>query len=284
MNDKESACFSKPINLVSRTDKMMDETLDIRFLSYNIQHGVGIDGKLDLSRIEEVIRQSTSDIVALQEVDNHFGTRSNYENQAELLAKSLGYHYVFGASIDLEPASGQLNKQQYGTAILSRYPIYAAHILPLSSDAEEQRTMLHAIINLNGAELNVYNVHLGLDSISRMIQAGEITDYMKKQTGPYVLLGDSNAPPEEKEMLLLVEQGNLIDPFRNLNNSATYPAWDPEKRIDYILLSPSFYLLDQAVIQSDASDHLPITSGVSLKINELSEKAEQTYKEILPAF
>ena len=41
----------------------------LRVLSYNIHHGEGLDGRIDLERIASVIRASEADLVALQEVD-----------------------------------------------------------------------------------------------------------------------------------------------------------------------------------------------------------------------
>ena len=41
----------------------------LRVLTYNIHHGEGTDGKLDLDRIARVIKAAEPDIVALQEVD-----------------------------------------------------------------------------------------------------------------------------------------------------------------------------------------------------------------------
>ena len=41
----------------------------LNVMSYNIHVGIGMDKKLDLARIAEVIRRSRADIVGLQEVD-----------------------------------------------------------------------------------------------------------------------------------------------------------------------------------------------------------------------
>jgi endonuclease/exonuclease/phosphatase family metal-dependent hydrolase len=41
----------------------------ITVLSYNIHHGEGMDGKIDLERIAKVITSVSPDFVALQEVD-----------------------------------------------------------------------------------------------------------------------------------------------------------------------------------------------------------------------
>ena len=40
-------------------------------LSYNIHHGEGTDGKLDLARIAAVIKAAKPDLVVLQEVDRN---------------------------------------------------------------------------------------------------------------------------------------------------------------------------------------------------------------------
>ena len=47
-----------------------DETI-LRVLSYNIHHAAGTDGKLDLTRIANVINSVKPDVVSLQEVDQN---------------------------------------------------------------------------------------------------------------------------------------------------------------------------------------------------------------------
>ena len=43
---------------------------ELRVLTYNIQHGAGADGIVDLERQAEVIQRLKPDLVALQEVDD----------------------------------------------------------------------------------------------------------------------------------------------------------------------------------------------------------------------
>jgi len=47
----------------------MSNSKTIRIMTYNIHHGAGIDGKVDIDRIAKVIARENADIVALQEVD-----------------------------------------------------------------------------------------------------------------------------------------------------------------------------------------------------------------------
>ncbi len=46
-------------------------TGSLELMSYNIRHGVGMDGVLDLERIAEVINRERPDLVALQEIDRN---------------------------------------------------------------------------------------------------------------------------------------------------------------------------------------------------------------------
>src|SRR5687768_38666 len=47
-------------------------------MTFNIHHGVGLDGRLDLARVAAVIRASGAEVIALQEVDRHYGERSAF--------------------------------------------------------------------------------------------------------------------------------------------------------------------------------------------------------------
>jgi len=73
---------------------------ELRLVSYNIHHGQGLDGKLDLVRIARVIKKHQPDFVALQEVDNK-ASRSGKVDQAAELAKLLGMKHVLGKCINL---------------------------------------------------------------------------------------------------------------------------------------------------------------------------------------
>lgn len=90
----------------------------IRVLTYNIHHGEGLDGKVDLGRIAQVIQQAAPDVVALQEVD--LGTeRTGRVDQAAELGRLTGLHAVFGKAFDYSGG-------RYGAALLSRWSIQEA--------------------------------------------------------------------------------------------------------------------------------------------------------------
>ena len=61
----------------------------VTVMSFNIHHGQGTDGVVDLKRTARVIRASGADIAGLQEVDRNFAERSNWTDQAAELARLL---------------------------------------------------------------------------------------------------------------------------------------------------------------------------------------------------
>lgn len=235
-------------------------------MSYNIHHGVGLDEQLSLQRIADVIRNSGAEIVGLQEVDRYYGERSDFQDQAKELAGLLGYHYAYGANLDLEPEEGQTNNRQYGTAIVSKYPILRSENVLLSSFGKEQRGVLHAVVNLKGIHVDVYNTHLGLDVASRTAQAQEIIDLAASASeGPVLLMGDFNAEPDSSEFQLLLDSGLFVNSFQGIDDAYTFPVINPSATIDYILTSPTVQHSNQRVIHTEASDHLPIAADLSFQ-------------------
>jgi hypothetical protein len=115
----------------------------LRVLTYNIHHGEGRDGRIDLYRIAEVMSSAEPDLIALQEVDR--GTeRVGGTDQLTELAGLLGMRAEFGKTID--HAGGD-----YGVAILSRWPMEGVENRPLpTTPGYEPRTALSARVRAGG--------------------------------------------------------------------------------------------------------------------------------------
>ena len=58
-------------------------------MTYNIRHGRGVDDKVDLGRIADVLAEAEPDVITLQEVDAG-RLRSGAVDQADVLATRLG--------------------------------------------------------------------------------------------------------------------------------------------------------------------------------------------------
>lgn len=238
---------------------------DLSVISYNIHHGVGEDGVLDLGRIADVIAQSGADVVALQEVDNHWSARSEFADQAAELAGMLDMHYVYGANLDRDPAEPGQERRQYGTAILSRFPILDSENISLPNLGGEQRGLLEATINVRGRKVLVYSTHLQHDNpVERAAQVEAIIDHVGFATMPVVLAGDLNATPDAPEMQPL--RYALTDTFEVAGSGQgdTFPAADPDRRIDYVLVNDHVAVSAADVVPSLASDHLAVRAQITL--------------------
>lgn len=143
----------------------------MRILSWNIQWGRGIDGRVDLVRIAEEARRFDADVLCFQEVAvNHPGLASMPPGQLDQVAVLsglfLGYESAYGVGSDLPDNLG--GRRQFGNLILSRRPILQVfrHLLPWPAEAgvpSMQRVAVEAVIDapeFPGQALRVIATHL----------------------------------------------------------------------------------------------------------------------------
>jgi endonuclease/exonuclease/phosphatase family metal-dependent hydrolase len=236
----------------------------ITVMSFNIHHGQGTDGVLDLERIARVIRTSGTDIAGLQEVDRHFAERSNWADQAAELAELLHWHVAYGANIDLNPPAPGRPRIQFGNAVLSRYPITRRENTHLfRSPGEEQRGLLHVEVDVPGFPLHVYVTHLDAFSETDRVQQAQQVVELVGENCPAVLLGDFNARPEAPEIGGL--RAALTDTWTAAAGGGphtVHPADAPAVRIDYIFTSQRLRAAWTSFSTDEpaASDHVPVVS------------------------
>ncbi|CAN7480895.1 endonuclease/exonuclease/phosphatase family protein [Paenibacillus sp. LjRoot153] len=239
----------------------------IKVMEYNIHHAEGTDDILNLNRIADVIKTSGADIIGLQEVDNHFSARSDFEDQAKWLANYLGMHYMFAANLDYDPLNEGEPRRQYGTVVLSKYPILSSenHLLDNTQYPAEQRGLAKTVINVRGNHINFYNTHLdNKRAEQRDIQVNEILDIVNQDKGTSILVGDFNATPDSREILKMSAQYKDVFAELGLNDAYTsyYYSDKPNRRIDYIYTSDDVKINAGNVIDTNAADHLPITADL----------------------
>ena len=153
----------------------------MKLVTYNIQYGLGRDGRYDLARIAAEV--ADADIIALQEVERHWQRSGNVDAPAVLAAHLPEHHWVYGANLDMDAsyrdAAGRLvnRRRQFGTMILARAPIVSSrnHPLPkyatLTQHSIQQGALEAVIVTERAGPLRVYSLHLShLSEATRLPQ------------------------------------------------------------------------------------------------------------------
>lgn len=147
--------------------EMMNEEAVVFVLSWNIQWGRGLDGRVDVARIAgEIRRIGEFDVICLQEVAVNFpGLPGNdaRDQVAELAALLPGYTPIYAPATDVPDGEG--GRKQFGNAIFSRLPVGQVwrHVLPWPVDAgvpNMQRVLLEAVVQAEFGALRVMTTHL----------------------------------------------------------------------------------------------------------------------------
>jgi len=139
-------------------------------ISYNIQFGRGLDGRLDLGRICASVKGA--DVICLQEVESGW-QRSNNIDQAQAISELLPeYYVVYGSSFDVDNSyktgDGKIvnRRRRHGVLILSRWPILSSRCfnLPKTHYAAKfsmQMCFVAAVIDCDPEPIRIYNLHAG---------------------------------------------------------------------------------------------------------------------------
>ena len=237
-----------------------NQNLRLRILSYNIHHAEGVDGKLDVPRIAQVILSVDPDLVALQEVDKNT-IRTGKVNQDIELSRLTKMNCVFGSNITFQGG-------QYGNAILSKFPIIKnKNFLLPNVDSGEQRGLLQSQIQISNKE-NVlfFSTHLDhrRSDTERLASAKAINQIISLDNkSPAILAGDFNDVPDSPT---LKELGKV---WLRTNKKIlrTIPASKPSRQIDYIFVQPKerWKIIESQILDEDiASDHRAIFSIIEL--------------------
>ena len=199
-------------------------------VTFNIHSARSQDRTVDLARIVDALVEWSPDVVLLQEVDRGRLWTGRVDMPA-VLGHRLGMDRTFGVNLRRSAVN------QYGTAILSRYPILRARnlLLPAPSGTQ-QRGLLHATIDANGLLLSVYGTHLeNTSAAARLQQIRAIEPILAADPWPVIFGGDLNASPTSK--VVATARSQLTDTWRSVGRGpgSTAPARAPRTRIDYLL-------------------------------------------------
>jgi endonuclease/exonuclease/phosphatase family metal-dependent hydrolase len=199
----------------------------MKLITWNVQWGLGVDGRVDLERIVNTAREMADfDVICLQELaDNFPGLAGNegadqFSDLAELLLPEYRLYAAFG--VDVAAESGR--RRRFGNAIATRYTALAVrrHALPWPADPGKEtmpRVAVELTLQAPMGPLRLATTHLEYYSdVQRRAQALRLRDLHEEacqramqpghptsEDGPFdatpqtqsaILCGDFNFPPE----------------------------------------------------------------------------------------
>ncbi|MBI2341408.1 MAG: endonuclease/exonuclease/phosphatase family protein [Deltaproteobacteria bacterium] len=197
------------------------------------------------------------------------------------------------------PISNQYGKMKSGECVLSRYPILNNMRLPLPQRTDKpfwykafyfDRTVQVAEVLVGDRKVNVVNNHLEpFDISNREAQGKELSKLIKNLSGANLIVGgDFNALPpnasikknfpDKPEKYWKVwedvsgdetmaefldansELGEAMDGVAHESETFTFPADNPNRRVDYLFFSQDLIKKEGKIVFSAGplSDHLPV--------------------------
>jgi len=251
--------------------------------------------------IRRGLLEADSDVVGLQEIV----VRSDGLDQGSMLFDDSGYFWVFGPAFRWDDGGTKLahdaDGNGFGNLIASRWPIVHSQVQPLPGvPGGEPRSALGALIETPAGIVPVVTTHLDWEFDHGCVRERQVCTVVtfartlaRTADFPPVVMGDFNAHPDSTEMRFLrgltsidgastyfqdawevAGSGGPGHTWDNRNRFAAY-AYEPDRRIDYILVGPpdglgrgrvenARLILDQPVGDTFASDHFGVVADLRL--------------------
>ena len=245
------------VTMVSTAGGSTECAGEFRFMSYNILHGKGADGKVDIRRTAAAIQREKPDFVGLQEVDKGV-SRSDGIDEPEELARLTGLYATFVSAF---PYKGG----EYGRAILSREKPLSVERVQL--DGRHPGVLLFCEF----PRFWFATMHLDLVETNRFRQVGIVRDAVaeRAKAKPVFLTGDWNAQASSPTLAKMRAFVTILSD----ETSTTFTGFSSQPRTGYCI---DFIAVDSAhaanvcvkethVTQDNTtSDHNPVVATVVL--------------------
>jgi endonuclease/exonuclease/phosphatase family metal-dependent hydrolase len=269
----------------------------LRVGCYNIAHGRG--GREDaenwtgetraerrgrLRAIAEHIRRLDLDVVVLNECDFDCNW-SQRTDQAREIADAAGYPYV--AEQRNYDMAAPFFSWRFGNAILSRFPIVEGERIRFRPKSKREALLagnhdglLCRLELADGRLAAILAIHLeSRPPEDTRVWAAERLLALREGLGiPLLALGDFNSSPSgfplamssgdgRNAMDLLLGAGGFHAALPGDPDAArfTFPAKDPDRKLDWILAPRSWKFRDAGIAPSELSDHLLVWSEIDLR-------------------
>jgi endonuclease/exonuclease/phosphatase family metal-dependent hydrolase len=236
----------------------------LRVMTYNIHVGVGMDKKLDLQRIADVINRERPDLVGLQEVDRGVKRTEGKDEIAELAAMTR-MEYAFAPNLDYQGG-------KYGVAILSRLPIKnTVHRMFENKRETERRGMLRVEVEVDRRPISFVTTHLDYQfEDGRLFETEQLLKFLADVREPLIVVADLNDVPSGSAYKRMRETfDDAWTASRAKGDGFSYPADKPVKRIDHIFFGKGVRAKKAWTVESLASDHIPVIAELEIQAQGL---------------
>jgi endonuclease/exonuclease/phosphatase family metal-dependent hydrolase len=282
-------------------DFTRNDSTHIRIMTWNVRRWdefslkkTGSSGHR-LPMLELVARQK-ADLLCFQEF---YEPVDSAKSNIRYICNRLGYPYFFFS----RDYRNRNNKYETGAIIFSKYPIIAKTQAHFNKDSlQKTESLIAADIDFHGKIIRVFTTHLqsvlfktkdfrnveiiqnAEDSMleaSRSLakklknalglrgyQADAVRRQLDRSPYPLVICGDFNDVPNSYTYFHI--RGNLQDAFiaKCLGIGRSYKGISPTLRIDYILPSKEFLVIQSMKLNSPYSDHNAMLTDLQLQENK----------------
>lgn len=233
----------------------------MRFMSFNTQHCLNyLEQKIDFDIMADAIMKCEADIVGLNEMRGECPSADDYADQTAILSRLSGIkNYYFAEAIKF----GGI--KPYGNAMLSRLPIISAETITIPnprikkySGYYETRCLLKA--KLQG-DITVLITHFGLNPDE---QKNAVKTVLKSIVDKRcILMGDFNMTPDNS--ILAPIKKVMVDTADFFNEPRlSFPSDKPDRKIDYIFVTPDIEVISADIPPIVAADHRPHTAELKI--------------------
>ncbi len=255
---------------------------DLVLLTFNISRGGGARADQQSRAVAALVRAEKPDVVALQEafIEYHpTGRAVRPDAPVAALIDSMGYRTIGpdgsnGAVFTPQPVLAHVELLEQTQHLLERY-----------GDAEPAARVVRTRFRWQGREAVHYNLHLRSFGnrkpwederrrsprrwlsylrqyrdayLVRAREMEQVRAMLAQETLPLIVSGDFNSTPHNWVYHGLAD--GLVDAFRVAGRGwgATYHADFPVARIDHVLVSRAWKVVQAHVSKAPYSDHLPL--------------------------
>ncbi len=244
-----------------------------QLLTYNIHKGFTVGNRrFVLPAIRKALQEVNADVLCLQEIHGqqlkHAAKIWNWPQtpQTEFIAQQMWPHHAYGKN-------AVYSQGNHGNAILSKFPIQNWENINVSPYPWASRSLLHAMIPLNGNDkpLHVICLHLGLLGSERRRQVETLCQRIESHIpadAPLIIAGDFN-DWQGGIARQFSQHLQLKEVFQTLHGShaRTFPAWLPflpMDRIYYRNLKAISCERPKSPLWQSLSDHAPLLATFQL--------------------